>query len=359
MAYGYPSATGSYLPTAVDRNLLIGFSRNVRDYPILRYASVAPTPKQVAFYPYIKTAVGFRVLQRQLQDRVWNDGDPRPEGEQNRHAVEWRDLRVRRYDYGTPIGGMAANQADYDVINVQAGLNANMAMTGRTVLFLEAFKASVTAGDISTATATALVGGMVGTGTSTDPRLKKLFNYVTRVITQATYGSVKRGDIIAIFRPDVATTITESAEIHDYLKGSPFSLNNITGDKLEQNANANWGLPPTLYGMKIQVEDSVEVTSPEGQTETRDWVMEDKAIMFISRPGGLEFNVGKGTRAPMNFSSICMFEGPMQGRDTTLGMASQVFWDSYNELHKIHVVDNVGVETTAPASSFSVTGAIA
>jgi hypothetical protein len=85
-----------------------------------------------------------------------------------------------------------------------------------------------------------------------------------------------------LINPNTAVKMAKSAEIHSYMSGSPFSLGMIQ-DSL--NALVNWGLPSSLYGIKVIVEDAVRVTSQKKQARTDEYCLPDQTAVLVARPG--------------------------------------------------------------------------
>ena len=77
-----------------------------------------------------------------------------------------------------------------------------------------------------------------------------------------------------------------SAEIHDYLKQSPFSMDVI------RNNLSLYGLPDNLYGIKVVVENCVQNSANKGATRSDNYAMTNTNAVLVARPGGLEGTMG-------------------------------------------------------------------
>src|SRR5262249_44042249 len=155
-----------------------------------------------------------------------------------------------RYDYGFQLGTKTAKYASWPIVEQHAQIKAAQCMTARTIrmwnILTTAANWQTTADpDIAvnhtSATATALgAGGSLYAGTSTNTRIKIALDLMAVAITKDTNGIV--GDDPDVFNvvinPTTARQLAESAEVHDYLKGSPDALAEI---KEAQGPGAKYG----------------------------------------------------------------------------------------------------------------------
>lgn len=343
MAQSMPSGTNTFVPTMVQDNLIVGYARNIDDYALNRYIQIIPTPKSQAYYLFIDGAAAVRLANSDLRDVVWPDGSRRPAGDNNVAEFEFEPVATTRRSYEFTVGQRGVDQAQWDVVKVNSGFQANRAMVARTMAVQTAL-ANANWGT-NTDTATSLGGGFVGSGTPTTPYFKKIIDKAVQAIRSATFGAVQRKDLICLMAPKVAETISESQEVHTYLKESPFALAQVRGDAPGQNTN--FGLPNKLYQIPVIVDDAYRVSSKRkpGTAATSAAVVDENTIYFLSRPGGLEMAYGG-----VSFSTVQLFEKE--------AMSVEMFTDAKHRLVEGYVTDDFGCYVVAPASGYKVTNAL-
>ena len=76
--------------------------------------------------------------------------------------------------------------------------------------------------------------------------------------------------------PKVARELAASPEIHEYIKGSYWAK-----DEIEKGAHPNgkYGLPSSIYGFSVIVENAVRVTSQKGATRASQYAMPNQTIL--------------------------------------------------------------------------------
>lgn len=342
MALSMPSGTNTYLPQMVQDNLIVGYARNKEDYSLNQYIQIVPTPKNQAYYLFIDGKAAVRLTNSDLRNIIWPDGTPRPSGDNNFAEHEFKPVATTRKSFEYTVGHMGVEQAAYDIHAVNSGFQGNRAVLARTQAVQTAL-ANASWGS-NTGTATSLGGGFVSGGTATTPTFKKLVNKVLQQIRKATFGSVKAKDIICVMSPLVAETISESQEIHAYVKESPFAQAQIRGDA--PGLNTNYGLPDMLYKVRVIVDDAYKVTSKRGAvTDVTASVLDENQIYFLSRPGGLVMPYGG-----VSFSTVQLF--------VREEMSVEIKTDTTNRLDQGFVTDDYGAYVVAPASGYLVTNAL-
>lgn len=352
---GFPGATNVFIPSTnreADGRLIVGFSRNKEKFSLPRYCQYTKVDAPAFYWMRIANQEQARVVN--TQDFMWPDGMNRPQQNRDTEAFAFVPARTERYDYGFTIGQKTVKYASWPIKEQHAQIKAQQAMTARTIRALAVlttaanWNASGTydpTGDLSanhtSATATALgVGGSVYSGTSTDPRLKKALDTIAVSVTLDTSAAV--GDEPDVFKflinPTTARKLSESAEVHDYLKSSPDALNEL---KTGQSPNAKYGLPRYVYGYECVVDPTVRVTTRVGATLARSFCVADNALVFLSRVGGLE-----GVYGAPSFSTLTSF----QLEEFTI----ETFDDPKNRLTEGHVVEDTVEVLTCPASGWYV-----
>lgn len=331
----------TYIPDhAASGRMVVEFSRNPKEFPLPNYVQYRKVTKQRGFYLKIDQRQAGRLVGGELVDFVWPDGTPRPDTRANGMEFNFHDFQTIRRDFGQPIGDLAREQADFEVENVQEGIEAQQAMTARTLDVHTALALSAN-WDAAHRLAVTSIPGVSGTwdaALSTNLFIKKSLNYGALRIIKSTLGKVRRKDLILVLNPTVAVAISETQEIVDHIKQSPDAYS-----QLEQGTGrwSEWGLPNKLYGFPVVVEDTVMVTTPKGATtQTESFVMGDAVAYLLSRPGGL-MSKGGGP----SFSTVTLFAKEE--------MTVQRKHDEWNRLINIHVVDDIGTGLTATAAGFS------
>lgn len=345
MATSMPSGTNTFLPQMVQDNLIVGYARNKEDFAINRYVQMVPTSKNRAHYLFIDGSAAARLTNSDLRNHRWPDGERRPSGDNNVAEFEFKEIATVRNSYEYTVGHMAVEQAAFDIHAVNSGFQGVRAMTARTQSVWNAL-AGISWGS-NTSTATALGGGVISAGTADGSGAgfvwKKIVNKAIQQIRKATYGAVGAKDIICVMSPLVAETLSESKEIHAYVKESPFAQAQLRGDA--PGLNTNYGLPDVLYKINVVVDDTFKVTSKRKATEVVSAVADDNAVYFVSRPGGLVMPYGG-----ISFSTLQMF--------VREEMSVEISTDTKNRLDQGYVTDDYGVYGVAPASGYYVSAAL-
>lgn len=357
MAAGFPSGYDTFIPgngrksRKANGQIIVGFSRNAKNFTLPNYCQYVPITEPVGYYLKITNQEAARIVN--VDDFAWPDGAARPQRNRGTESFRFVPFRTERYDYGFVLGKKSVENASWDIINQHSGITAAQCMTSRTMRAVSALTTSAnwtasTDEDLTvdhySATATALgVGGSVYAGTSTDPRFLQMCNLVAQKVTLDTLAVVKGqpDEMSVMFNPVTASNLAKSAEIHDYLKGSPDAIQTIINNI---SPNAMYGLPERLYGYRVIVEPSVKVTSRSGTTLNRTFVMPDNAIVFTSRVGGLE-----GVYGAPSFSTLTSF--------LYEEMTVEVFSSPRDRREEGHVAEDTFEAVTCPASGWYIANA--
>lgn len=329
---------------AASGRMVIEFSRNPKEFALPNYTQIRPVTKQTGYYLKIDQRQAGRLNGGELHDYVWPDGHPRPKPRSNGQEFNFHDYHAERRNFGQPIGDLAREQADWGIEDTQEGMQAQQAMTARTLLAHTALDLSANwdATHYLAVTSIPGVGGTWDAALSTNLYLKKSLNYGAVRILKSTLSKVRRKDLVFVVNPTMATALSETQEVVDHIKQSPEAIANLEGS----GRWSEWGLPDRLYGFPVVVEDAVMVTSPKGAaTQTETFVMGDAVAYLLSRPGGL---VAKG--GGPSFSTCTIFAKEE--------MTVQRTHDEYNRLLDVDVVDHVGVGLTATAAGFAFRSAL-
>lgn len=348
---GFPGSGNAYVPNwAASGRLAVAYSRNVKTFPWLKAIQMVESPKNQGLYLKLTAQEAARVVQP--QDYAWNWGSPRPMHMEGLESFNYVPFLTERKDYGFSMDEDTDKQAEWDIAEEHAKIHAAKAMTCRSLLLTQVATTvtnwQTTADpDLSanhTGTATAFAGGTLDSGTSTNPYIKKFFDKAQVLIQLDTLGTVQADQMHAMMNPNTARLLAESAEIHDYLKGSPDAMHEIrTGSS--PNAKYGPGLPSAVYGMDIIVDNTVRVTSRKGATLAKSFSFPDQTILITSRPGELE-----GVFGTPQWCTLVWF----WYRDE---MTLERFQDAKNRNTDYHVVDCGVAQLTSPLSGYLLTSA--
>ncbi len=343
MAAGYPGPHAGYVPShEASGSLVIEFSRNPAKFALNQYIKIVPVTRDVGYYAKITAEEAGRVLDNNLSN-AWEDGQESPMGDGNLESFEFDKYATKRWAYAFTLGQKTVNQASWDILASHARIAAQKAMTNRVQIVNTLLTTGANWG-ANTGTATALVGGFLDTSDTTSNRIQKLILSTAENILKSTLGVVQLADVIMVLNPTTARRLATSAEIVDHIKQSPFALAQIRGDVASQNGK--WGLPDTLFGVKVVIEDAVKVTTRKGAaTVLRSFIHPDGTIMFLSRPEGIE-----GVEGQPSFATVSIF--------TYEEMTVEQKADPDHRRVLGRVVDDFGTEITAPASGYLVTAAL-
>lgn len=354
---GTPQANNVYIPNwEASGKLTVGFSRNINKFALPRYSQYVRTPKGNGYYLKFTNQESGRVLS---QDKfTWPDGRPAPQPLDD-ESFTWVAFATQRYSYGYSSGHQALQMADFNLREVKRATKALKAMTARTMraittLTTAANWQTTADGDLSvdhTDTATNVAGGKFDAGTSTAPYIMKGLNAIATKIALDTMGAVESDPdrFAVIINPNTAKAWAASAEIKDYLKGSPAAFAQVTGNL---HPNARYGLPSHLYGFEIIIEGTVKVTSNKGATLARSFAFPDSKAVILTKPSQLEGVYGEGS-----FSTLTTFyytDGAGEGV-SGMDLAVEEFDDANNKLWTGRVLEQTAEVLTCPASGYYLT----
>jgi hypothetical protein len=313
--YQFGAGNSTFVP-AVQSQLLIDYTLAADRFPLWNY---------IDLYPVARTVGYFRKFQNQDQARdvnspadfTWADGNDAPMGTWNNVEFQFPQYRTQRNAYPFRVGFLAADQADWDYIAVEAAHKAAQAMVDRTFRVANVLTTSGNWPTTNTATATSLAGGKWSAATSTNPYIKLSIMSAVNTIVEQTNGLVQYGDLKLIVNPNGAKTIATSAEFIDFLKQQPSSPEIFEG---AGTWNKMFGLPRSLYGVELIVDFTsyVSTTPTTGATTgTRAFAYPDAdAIIVTKKP---LTSVAGGY-----FSTLALFSY------TPDEMAVEVFTDTLN-----------------------------
>lgn len=342
------------LPThEASGKLVVDFSRNVKKFALPRYCQYVPTGGKAGarenqgYYYSMGLDEAVRMSDSDGNDAGWADGAPRPSGTVD-ETFDMVQFRTRRYERGFRVGFDTANLANWDVLAQRAAMASSRLMTLRTAKV--AAKLTTTGNYASTHySAVASMSGASGTwaqSTTARSDIKRTLLNAAEIINLDTNGVVGIDDLRLVMSPTDARQVAQTQEIIDMLKHSPEAAAYIKDATLAgSNLNAQWGLPPKLYGIELCIEDAVKNTARKGATTSKSRVWPTGSAVLMSRIGALE-----GVAGAPSFSSITLFMREEMNVETNT--------ENWNRRHLGSVVDDYFTAFTAPISSFLFTNII-
>lgn len=341
MPAAFPSAQSVFVRShEASGKLVIDYARNPRDFTVNEYVQVKPVEKVAGYYLRMTVEEAGRIQQSDLRDYIWYDGDPAPEGVDNKESHLWLPFTCKRYAYPVTLGNLTVEQATWDIVAQYSSIEARKAMTARTQ---KVITAATTTGnwdathyiDVS-AIPDASGDWMQSTVARQD--IKRSLEYAALIIMKDTLSAIDpQKDLRLVINPEDAAGLSRTQEIVDYIKSSPHALAQVKGEL--GGRNALFGLPDKIYGFDLCVEKTVKVSSRKGATAVREFVLPSGTALLVSRPGGLE-----GVAGAPSFSTLSVF--------AIEEMTVETLNDVNNRRVQVRVVENYTAEVTAPASGF-------
>lgn len=343
MTARFVSGTNTFIPQFdASGKLIVEFSRDPKSFAVTNYTQIRPVKRGEGYYLRMSVTQAGRIRTTDGSQFDWHDGNDADLGEWNRERFAFFPYFTKRKNYPFLLGYKAVDQADWQIMASYAAIAAQQAMTQRTQIAVSTLTTSANYDTGHFSTATALAGGFLSAGSPTNPILKIALRKAAQQIHQDTWGVVQPKDMVVVIGPDVAAAIAESQEVHTYLKENPVALQVI--EKGLSDNMAMWGIPNTLYGYRIVVEDTVGNNVQMGETDSRAYLLSNNLIM-VARPGSI---VSSGGGADFGAAAFFMFEE----------MTVETKDDPDNRRHKGRVVEDYDFQLAAPAGAYLITHAL-
>ena len=331
----YPSGYNTYVPnTQATNNLIIDFARNINDFKLNQYTQITKVDRNVGLFTRMTNEVCSRF--QNANESVWTDAEDRPLGAQNLESFANETYRTIRRNFSVTLGDLSTSQASWNMTAQYQKILGTQAMTARTASIIdELTKASNYDNshviDVSTSF------GLWDTSATTDGYIKGTIYEATNLILRDTLGCVRLEDLMLVVSAEGAAQLMQSQEIVDYMKGTPDSW------KLTQGtlSPTPYGLPPTLFGLKVIVEDSVRVSSHKGGSRVTSWLWPKTTGVICARPGALTAMQGP------NFSTAVIFAKEE--------MTAESFADQRNRRTILSVTEDYCSQVIAPVSGVILT----
>ena len=340
-----PSGHNTFIPnSAATNSTIVDFSRNPNKFALPQYVQYVPVQKTDGRYWRMTLEVAARLLQTNNADTLWPDGTEAPMGYPDLESFGIFNYRTERHAYAFTLGELAVEQAEWDLAAHHARIASQRAMTARTQEVITLLVTAGTWGAANTADVDAMDGvtGQHDLSTTARKDIKRSFDVAADTIQKGTNAAVTPGDMMVVVGPDWARKVSVSQEIVDHIKQSPAAR-----EELEKGLapNNRFGLPSTLYGYPIVVENTVKVTSRKGATRAASYVLDGDNVIMLSRPGGLE-----GVEGAPSFSTCTLY--------LKEEMTVETKHDRDNRRHQGRVTDDFDPVVTAPVSGFLMTDAL-
>lgn len=302
MSLVHPSTTNVYVPSPDATGQVISFTRDPKSFKLPQYIQYVNTDKIVGLYTKLGRVNPVR--SQGYQQWRWGRGSTRPEGNWNGMPFEYLEYRTERHDFPFVIPYEVDRQASWPVLASHAQMLLSQAMTNRTDVVVSLLQTTDTWPTNHTDTVNSLNGGAGYWDNASNEEdspnylaIKKSLDAATIQILKSTNSMVSEEDLVLIMSPFCAQKISQTDEIRDMIKQSPDAMDQVRGNK--PNQNKLYGLPEYLYGYKLVVENAVicrdEETASDADSGTQEFIWSDDKPCIVSRKGGLEGQNGAPT----------------------------------------------------------------
>lgn len=331
----YPSAYNTYVPnTQATNNLIIDFARNINDFKLNQYTQTIKVDTNVGLYTRMTNEVCSRF--QSMNESVWTDSEDRPLGAQNLESFSNETYRTIRRSFSVPLGYLMTQQASWNMTAQYQKILGTQAMTARTAAVIEELTKASNYDNSHVIDVTTDYGAWDTSTTATGLIKATIYDAVNKILKD-TLGCVRRADLMLVVSAEGAAELMQSQEIVDYLKGTPDSWKFTQGTLV----NGDYGLPDTLYGIKVVVEDGVKVSSLKGGSRITSWLWPKTTGVICARPGGLTAAQGP------NFSTCVTFAKEE--------MTAESFDDTRNRRTVLSVTEDYCAQVIAPVSGVVLT----
>lgn len=339
MATGYPGNINTYVPTLeLSGNLMVGFSRNVSDFPLNKYITVTPTKLPFGEYLYFNP-LDLGRLRNAPNGNKWAAGQLRPTGFHNNLGFQVKNFRAIRYNHSITLDQLAVDVANWPIQKTHSEALGQEAMTERAYQVCNVLTDSTQYASSHVVTASALAGGFLDGGTTSDPRIYKALSGASVLIQKDTMGRVRQGDLFALMNNNTALKLSRSREIREYVMQQQNSRGMIAFKSNEGSWLNRYGLPEDLYSYPVVVEDTYYNGANRGNaSEAGTVVFPDNTILVGVRKGGLE-----STEGAASYSTCHLF--------IYEDMVVEAHQDVRNRLLYMDVVDHYIPQIVAPVSA--------
>jgi hypothetical protein len=351
MAYGYPSGSNTFVAQWEATLPIVSATRDASKFAFADYVEYKTVEKR--WFRYIRLDLDEPARVVTTQEFAWAPGQDAP-GVPNIGAFTYVDAATTKYAFPWTMAQEAIDQADWDIPASQLGIIQQKAMTNRVILGSTLLQTPGNWPSSNTNTVNSLNGGAGPFNTaSSDPSSafylaikKALVNACTTIVLQ-TNASIKWRDVRMVSSPKLMNAMGNSAEVYDFVKGSPDAFARQKGEDVQVG---EYGMP-SKYIVDLLTEDAVRVTSRPnvtagiGTTGTRGFVWQDAFPVLLSRKGGVEGKFGGSSLSTVQLYSYREMEVYTKN-------------DVDNERQMGRIVDDFVIVLPFGQSGFLMTGAI-
>lgn len=348
----HPGGANTFVPSPeATHNMRVDFSRNINSFPLNRYLYIVPVTKMVGIFTRMTVEEAGRLLNG--GEDAWPVGTARPRNAGRTEKFELPKYSTFRRQFGYEIPGETAEQAAWDILKQHGDIIAQRAMTRRTervaTLLQNASNWPATNKvDVDDIPAMNGAAGQWDQSTTARLAIKKSLRYGTQAIKKQTLGAVSSKDLKLVIGDEAAGAMAESQEIADFVKGSPHALDYI---KNNLGPNATYGLPESMYGVEIIVEDAVKVTTRKGASSvTKSFVWDSDSAVLLYRAAGKAGSDDGGLAGPSDSNEAPTFSTLTCFMYEEMTVESK--YDSDDRLNLGRIVENYDMQITAPISGF-------
>jgi hypothetical protein len=350
----HPGGSNTFQPSLeATRNMQVDFSRNPKSFALNRWLYIVPVNKMTGLYARMTVEEAGRLLNDGEDE--WALGEDAPDNKGRMEKFEFPTFTTRRRQFGYRIPGETAEQAAWDILAQHGRIIAQRAMTRRTQVAVTKVQ---TTGNWPSAHTSAVTGMTDGAGLtvagkwdqSTTARMdiKKSLILAAQVIQKATLNAIRLSDLKLVIGPTTASAIATCQEIVDYIKGSPSAIDYI---KNRLGPNAMYGLPQSLYGFELVLEDAVKVTTRKGaSSQTKSFVWDGDKPALLYRAAGESGSETDGLVGPENSNEAPTFSTVTGFMYEDMTVESK--YDVDNRVNKGRIIDNYDIQISAPVSGF-------
>lgn len=266
MAVGAPGGSGSYVPTLeLSGNLMVHYGRDLKASAVNRVAKVTPVKQRRGAYLQFDPLSIARLTNLPYSTH-WPLGGLRPTGHDNKLLFQQQTFSCSRENFNTTLDTTSLDLANWPMLKMHSEILAQRAMTYKayrvfTTLFTQSLYAAT---HVVTATVASGGAGFLQSGTTADNRIKNAFDYAARLIQQDTNGAVRFGNLSVVMNSTTALRLSSSRELREYMMQQPGARDLIT--LKDKQWNQIYGLPETLYGYRVIVDDTYYNASEQNET---------------------------------------------------------------------------------------------
>lgn len=320
------SPTNAFLP--IPTGTVVGYITEPKEFAMNSYVQSVESPSTSGSYYTLNRDHPARVVTDAEFD--WAPGSRAPQAHTNAGPFSLTAFMLDRvaptFELDETSVEMARKFGKWDPINYEAKAMAQQAMILRTKRIWTSganglnLNATATWGSNtdSAANLSGVIGGTFANAQASAPVIQPALMEAARRINITTNGAVKPSMLTLVINPNLAIKLASANEIRDFVKQQASSPEILKSNW--DNPNELWGLPATLFGFKLAVEDAAYVSTRPTDTATlgsRSYIMADNHACLFARPGGI--NAPFGSKA---FSTV------------------QLYWYKYNMSVEMHQPDN-------------------